>query len=137
MKYISTLIILFLCYSVFGQIDKQPAKEIDTSQIYSFTEKPAEYPHKKDEVTELNKFIQAHIQYKEMKATGEQINGRVLVKFTIDIDGSVINPVVLRSLSAAADSEALRVVKLLKFIPGEQNGKLVRCYFNMPVSFIQ
>ena len=65
-----------------------------------------------------------------------QIQGKVICRFIIDIDGSVTKPEVVRGLDRYLDAEALRVIKLLpKFTPGKQNGKVVRVWYTVPVTF--
>ena len=67
---------------------------------------------------------------------GVDKQGRVVVKLVIEKDGSVSNPVLVRRLSRPYDREALRVVRSMpKWNPAMNNGKPVRCYFTIPVTF--
>ena len=67
---------------------------------------------------------------------GEELSGRVILKIVIEKDGSVSNPVLVRRLSRPYDREALRVVRSMpKWNPAMNNGKPVRCYFTIPVTF--
>ncbi len=61
-------------------------------------------------------------------------SGTVYVSFTVDTSGKVIDAKIAKSLSPESDSEALRVVKLLEFTPGRQNGKKVPIQFTLPIS---
>ena len=64
------------------------------------------------------------------------IQGRVVVKFIVNEDGSVSDAQVKRSISQGLDKEALRVINMLpRFIPGRQQGKAVKVYFLLPVAF--
>ena len=64
------------------------------------------------------------------------IQGRVIVQFVVNKDGSIVDPVVARSVDPDLDKEALRVVKAMpKWKPGEQRGKAVRVKFTLPVQF--
>ena len=73
---------------------------------------------------------------KPVSRDGVDMQGRVLVKLVIEKDGSVSNPVLVRRLSRPYDREALRVVRSMpKWNPAMNNGKPVRCYFTIPVTF--
>ena len=64
------------------------------------------------------------------------VQGQVVVRFVVNKDGSIVDPVVVRSVDPYLDKEALRVVKLMpKWNPGKQRGKAVRCMFTLPVRF--
>jgi TonB family protein len=62
-------------------------------------------------------------------------NGLVVVTFGIDTTGAVCDPKVARSLTAGADQEALRVVRLLEFVPAMQAGKNVAVSYTLPIRF--
>lgn len=78
--------------------------------------------------------IQKHIKYPEL-AMKAGIEGRVVVQFIIDEEGNVKNPVVVRGIGGGCDEEALRAVKLAKFIPGRQRGRPVLVKYSLPVTF--
>ncbi|MBQ4173598.1 MAG: energy transducer TonB, partial [Prevotella sp.] len=62
--------------------------------------------------------------------------GRVLVNFIVEADGTISNANVVRSVSEELDAEALRVVENMpKWKPGMQNGKSVRVKYTIPISF--
>jgi len=84
----------------------------------------------------LMKFLSANIKYPEA-AKKNNIQGRVIVQFDVDIDGSIKNIFVVRSVSPELDAEAIRVIKLMpKWIPGKQRGKTVRVKYTLPVNFM-
>ena len=61
---------------------------------------------------------------------------KVSVKFVIEKDGSIADPVVVRGVDPYLDKEALRVVKSMpKWKPGKQRGKPVRVSYTVPVIF--
>lgn len=64
------------------------------------------------------------------------IEGRVIVQFIVNEKGEVENPKVIRGIGGGCDEEALRVVKLAKFEPGEQRGVPVRVQFTLPILFM-
>ena len=62
------------------------------------------------------------------------IQGRMVVGFIVEKDGSLTNVKVLRAVDIAIDAEVLRVVKgMPKWIPGRQNGKRVRVRYLLPI----
>ena len=78
--------------------------------------------------------LQAVIEYPEI-AVQAGVQGRVIVQFIVDEEGNVVDPVVIRSLGAGLDEEAIRAVSQMRFIPGKQRGKAVRVRFSVPVTF--
>lgn len=74
----------------------------------------------------LNTFILSNLKY-PVWAQEKGIQGRVVVKFIVEKDGSISNVEVDRSVSTSLDNEAMRVVKAMpKWIPGQINGKAVK-----------
>ena len=64
------------------------------------------------------------------------LQGRVVVSFVVERDGSLTDVKVERSVDPSLDKEAVRVVKSMpRWIPGKQKGKAVRVKFNVPVAF--
>jgi protein TonB len=63
------------------------------------------------------------------------ISGEVLVEFTVDESGRVLNPRVVRSSHAAFESPTLRAVGKWRFEPGKKNGQTVRFRMMVPVTF--
>lgn len=61
-------------------------------------------------------------------------HGMTVIQCVIEVDGSISNIEVIRSVDPLLDKEALRVVKLmLKFVkPAYVQGKAVRCKFAIP-----
>ena len=84
---------------------------------------------------EFLKYLSTHIKYPTMsQEMGSQ--GRVIVQFVVDKDGSITNPTVVRGVDAYLDKEAIRVISgMPKWKPGVQNGKKVRVKYTVPVVF--
>lgn len=84
----------------------------------------------------LNKFLKENLRYPK-EALKKKIEGNIIVRLLIDKDGSVKESVILKdNLGAGCAEEALRLVKKMpKWWPGKQNGKAVKVYYTLPISF--
>ncbi len=103
--------------------------------IYDVAATQPEYPGGAEA---LSKFIKSNIKY-PADAKQKGVDGRVLVQFVVEKDGSLSNIKVARKGKLPSlDAEALRVVKLIKgFKPGRNEKKQpVRVKYSLPVSFI-
>lgn len=80
-------------------------------------------------------FIYNNIKYPEVaKANG--IEGRVIMRFVVEKDGSLGDVQVLRDPGGGCGKEAERVVKMMpKWIAGKQRGRTVKVWFTLPVVF--
>jgi periplasmic protein TonB len=87
-------------------------------------------------VPELMKFLQKNIRYPSL-ARENGLEGKVIVKFYIDTDGTVREPAVLKDgVGGGCGDEAIRVIKAMpKWTPGSQRGKAVKVYYTLPVTF--
>ncbi len=64
------------------------------------------------------------------------VQGRVVVTFVVERDGSITDVKVVKSVDPSLDKEAQRVVKSMPhWIPGKQNGSAVRVKYTVPVTF--
>ena len=64
------------------------------------------------------------------------IQGRVVVSFIVEKDGSLTDVKVIKSLDPAFDKEAVRVVKSMpKWEPGMWRGKPARIHYCIPIRF--
>ena len=84
---------------------------------------------------EMMKFLNENVKYPEAaEKTGTQ--GRVIVQFIVEADGSITNVKVLKNVSDEIDAEAVRVINAMpKWKPGSQSGKAVRVKYTIPVTF--
>jgi TonB family protein len=70
------------------------------------------------------------------EARANNIAGKVLVKFIVDENGKIINPVIVKSVHQLLDTEALRLVTAMPdWTAGQRAGKKVRSYFTLPINF--
>ena len=64
------------------------------------------------------------------------VQGKVIISFVVERDGSISDVKVARSVDPSLDREAQRVVKSMpRWTPGKQNGQTVRVKYTVPVVF--
>ena len=64
------------------------------------------------------------------------VQGRVIVQFVVEKDGSITDVKIAKSVDPSLDKEAARVIKSMPhWIAGRQNGSPVRVRFTVPVTF--
>lgn len=74
--------------------------------------------------------------YQFPSAAKEQgVNGKVILSFIVERDGSLTNINIVRDLGFGTGSEAVRILKKSpKWKPGIQNGRAVRVSYSLPIS---
>ena len=83
----------------------------------------------------LMRWLGQNIRY-PADAMENGIQGRVFVRFTVDKNGTIHDPKVIRGVDPSLDREALRVIKAMpRWIPGKNNGRAVAVYLTLPVTF--
>ena len=83
----------------------------------------------------VKEYLEKNLRYPE---GNEPVNGRVVVSFTVETDGSITNPTVVKSFDDGGyySQEALRVVSSMpKWSPGTRNGVKTASKINLPVIF--
>lgn len=111
--------------------EPEPEKPVE-EEIFVAVEQQAEFP---GGMAALMKWLSNNIRYPEA-AQQNDIQGKVIVKFVVEKDGSIGAATILKGVDKDLDREALRVVKKMpKWQPGKNNGVAVRSYFNLPVTF--
>ncbi len=124
--------------------------EVDEEEIFKVVEDMPRFPGcegkglGKDELKkcaedEMLKFIYKNIKYPAV-ARENGIEGKAVLQFTVERDGSVQDVRVVRDLSGGCGKEAERVVNMMntmgkKWTPGKQRGKPVRVQYTLPVTF--
>ncbi|MCH5176586.1 MAG: energy transducer TonB [Prevotellaceae bacterium] len=107
-------------------------EEEDENEVFQVVEQMPEFPGGYDA---LNAYLTKNIKYPAF-AQENNIQGRVLVEFVVNKDGSVVDAKVVKSVDSSVDKEALRVVSAMpRWTPGKQHGKPVRCKYTVPVMF--
>ena len=106
--------------------------ESDSDQVYDIVETNAQFPGGSQECF---KFLAANVKYPS-KCQEEGIQGRVIVSFVVNKDGSIVDVKTLHSPDPALTAEAERVVRLMpQWVPAMQGWKNVRSKLTIPVTF--
>ena len=87
------------------------------------------------DANEFSKWVNQRLQYPEI-AKENGVQGRVMLQFTVNADGTVSNVKVLRGVDPSLDKEAVRVVSSSpKWKPGKQRDRNVKVTYTFPVIF--
>lgn len=102
-------------------------------EVFTVVEQMPEYP---GGPKEMASFIRNNVSYpQKMRELG--IGGKALLKFIVNEEGRISSSEIIRSAGVPQlDEEALRVVNSMPaWKPATQDGKKVKCYFNLPITF--
>lgn len=115
-----------------GNSDIKQVVEADPNQIFTSVEQVPEFPGGLDK---FGAYLGKSIRYPAVaRENGTQ--GRVIVTFVVEKDGSLTDIKVTRGIGSGCDEEAVRVLKNSpKWKPGIQNGRPVRVQYSVPISF--
>ncbi len=117
--------------SQYVQTDVENPEAVEDGILLSAEESP-QFPGGD---SALMTYIQSHIHY-PFAAKEIGLEGRVVVKFVVQKDGTLDQFAVARGVHPMLDDEALRVIRdLPNFIPGKQNGEPVDVWYVVPVEF--
>ena len=117
---------------VSPEAKEAPADSTAKEEVFMVAEQMPEFP---GGMKVLLKFLQDNLKYPE-NAMKNNVQGRVIVQFVVEKDGTPTEFKVLRPVDPDLDAEALRVMKAMpKWKPGMQKGQVVRVKFTVPVSF--
>ncbi|MBO5706021.1 MAG: energy transducer TonB [Bacteroidaceae bacterium] len=107
-------------------------EEVDDDRIYEGVEENASFPGGD---AACMKWLRDNIKYPSI-CQEQGVQGRVIVSFVVNRDGSIVDVKVVRSPDEHLSAEAVRVVKMMpKWKPAKQGNRTVRSRFNLPVMF--
>ena len=108
-----------------------PKPEVST-KVFDVVEEMPSFPGGS---AALMSYLSSNTKY-PVVAQENGVQGRVIVSFVVERDGSISDVKVARSVDPSLDREAQRVVKSMpKWKPGKQNGSAVRVKYTVPVVF--
>lgn len=132
------LLLSFMTLLLISCKTKEVSKEdlMNNSELFIECDVPPTYPQGD---IELAKFIKLNLKYPK-EALEKEIEGKVWCKFFIEIDGTITDIKVVKSLGYGCDEEALRIIKLMpKWIPAKllcnDNPGNVRSEYTLPIKF--
>ncbi len=106
--------------------------EAQTDKVYDRVEVMPEFP---GGMQGLFEYMQNNVNYPK-EAKNQKIEGRVIVSFIVEKDGSISDVHPLTAVHPLLDKEAIRLVnEMPRWKPGTEKGKAVRVSFALPVSF--
>lgn len=126
-KYIFSLI----CF-LFMMALPMNAQSESSTKVYDEVDEMPSFP---GGLNGLITFLSQNMVY-PVTAQENGVQGRVIVSFVVETDGSITDVKVARSVDPSLDREAMRVVKAMpKWTPGKKDGKPVRVKYTVPMVF--
>lgn len=117
---------------LLNQTNNNNLIEDDGIELITAVEKSPEFP---GGFEALIKYLDDNVRYPD-EALEDAIEGKVIVRFDVNKDGSISNITIVRSLQTLLDAEAVRVINTMpKWKPGTQRGKPIKVGFTLPVNF--
>lgn len=115
-------------------VESSDPKKVFTGKVYDLVDEMPSFP---GGLEELYKWIDNNVQYPAV-ARENGIEGRVILKFIVEKDGSLSDSTVIHSVHPIVDREALRLVgQMPKWNPGKRAGIPVRVRYCLPIKFKQ
>lgn len=109
-----------------------PKHVVEETKIFTVVEQMPMFPGGDPA---LMGYLRDNIHYPTVAAENG-VQGRVVVGFVVERDGSITDVNIIRSVDPSLDREAMRVVKSMpRWTPGKQNGSAVRVKYQVPVTF--
>ena len=110
----------------------QPEPKPEVEKVFDVVEQMPSFP---GGPSALMEWLSNNVKY-PVVAQENGVQGRVVVSFVVERDGSITDVKVVRCVDPSLDREASRVVRAMpRWIPGKQNGSAVRVKYNVPVAF--
>jgi len=100
------------------------AKQLDERVRPVYTEKGMNF----------SKYISKNLIYPEA-AMKQNIQGTAEIFFVVEPSGRVSNIDIRKTVGAGCSQEAVRLIKMLQWMPGKKNGKAVRTKLVLSISF--
>jgi protein TonB len=87
-------------------------------------------------LTQWQQFLGKNLHYPD-RATGNKVQGEVKILFAVDEQGTVVEPLISKSVEYSLDRESLRLIRLSgKWEPGVKDGKIAKTYKIEPIRFV-
>ena len=131
MKKLILLLLMAECCIMTAYAQKTVVSQTN-QKVFDTVEQMPEYPGGMQAMIE---FLQTNMKYPE-DAEKQKVEGRVMVQFVVETDGSVSDVHVAKQVFPSLDAEAIRVVKAMpNWTPGKEKGRVVRVKYLLPIVF--
>ena len=131
MKKLILMSLMAVCCLVTASAQKTVVSQ-KNQKVYDVAEQMPEYP---GGMPAMFEFLMKNLKYPK-DAEKQKVEGRVMVMFVVETDGSISDVKVAKKTFPSLDAEAVRVVQSMpKWTPGRDKGKVVRVQYTLPVSF--
>ena len=128
-KYILLSACLFFTIQASAQSSDQKPLPPSTPSVFTYVEQMPEAGY------DFNLYLKYNLLYPD-SARKLNIQGRVIVRFVVNEDGSISDFTLLKGIGGGCDEEARRLVSNMPpWKPGKQNGVAKKVYYTIPVDF--
>ena len=113
-------------------VGRQSLQNEEADKVFDVVEQMPSFPGGD---AALMTFLSTNVHY-PVVAEENGIQGKVILTFVIERDGSISDVEVVKSVDPSLDKEAVRVIESMpRWKAGTQNGEPVRVKYTMPVTF--
>ena len=131
MKKLILMLLMAGCCLMTANAQKTVVSQTN-QKVFDTVEQMPEYP---GGMQAMIAFLQTNMKYPE-DAAKQKVEGRVMVQFIVETDGSISDVHVAKQVFPSLDAEAIRVVQAMpKWTPGKEKGRVVRVKYNLPIVF--
>ncbi len=131
MKKLILMLLMAECCLMTAHAQKTVVSQTN-QKVFDTVEQMPEYP---GGMQAMIAFLQTNMKYPE-DAAKQKVEGRVMVQFIVETDGSISDVHVAKQVFPSLDAEAIRVVQAMpKWTPGKEKGNVVRVKYNLPIVF--
>lgn len=131
MKKLILISLMAVCGLMTAHAQKTVVSQTN-QKVFDAVEQMPEYPGGMQAMME---FLQTNMKYPE-DAAKQKVEGRVMVQFVVETDGSITDVHVAKQVFPSLDAEAIRVVQAMpRWTPGMDKGRVVRVKYNLPIVF--
>ncbi len=119
-------------YSRGNLLKGESIDDYNINYTYDKIEIPAE---SKKGINDFLEFIGKNFQVPKVQG----LKGKILIRFYIEVDGSVNEVKVIKGVGYGADEEAIRVIKMYSnwWIPAKKYGKKIRSQYQLPIKIYE
>ena len=124
--------VLFIATTGIYAQTTNPKKISESDEVFTMVDKIPEFMGGDEgRISYINKKLVYPVE-----AQKKGIQGRVIVNFIVEKDGSISSPQIVRGVDSLLDKTTIDLISgMPKWIPGELNNEIVRVKFTLPIVF--